>query len=108
MGYSGIALDFNTVVIFSLVLGISVDDTLQLARAGAPLKQGEERFSPARAVRRVALPVTVTSLAAAVGFGSLMLSSFPVTARLGALTGLALIVAWLADLTLASTLLSTE
>jgi predicted RND superfamily exporter protein len=106
MGYGNIALDFNTVVIISLVLGISVDDTLQLARAGAPRSPGDLRFRPARAVRSVGAPVSVTSLAAVVGFGSLAFSSFPVTARLGTLTALAVVVAWLADVTLAPLLLA--
>ena len=106
MGYGGIALDFTTVVIISLVLGISVDDTLQLAWAGAPRAPGDVRFRPAHAVRCIGAPVSVTSLAAVVGFGSLALSSFPATARLGMLSGLALVVAWLADVTLAPLLLA--
>jgi predicted RND superfamily exporter protein len=106
MGYGGIALDFTTVVIISLVLGVSVDDTLQLAWAGAARAPGDLRFRAARAVRRIGAPVSVTSLAALVGFGSLALSSFPATARLGTLTGLAVIVAWLADITLAPLLLA--
>ncbi|MGD2216536.1 MAG: MMPL family transporter [Gemmatimonadales bacterium] len=106
MGYGGIALDFNTVVVISLVLGISVDDTLQLAWAGAPRSPGNRRFRAARAVRCIGAPVSVTSLAAVVGFGSLALSSFPATARLGTLTALAVVVAWLADLTLAPLLLA--
>lgn len=105
MGYGGIALDFNTVVIISLVIGISVDDTLQLAWAGAP-RAGDVRFRSARAVSSVGAPVSVTSLVALIGFGSLALSSFPATARLGMLTGLAVIVAWLADVTLTPLLLA--
>ncbi|MEE8116936.1 MAG: MMPL family transporter, partial [Gemmatimonadales bacterium] len=104
MGFAGIALDFMMVVVFSMVLGIAVDDTLQLVLAGAPVT-GRGTFSPVRAVRRVATPVTITSLASVIGFGSLALSAFPVTGRLGLLMAVGLAVAWLADLSVTPLLL---
>ncbi len=106
MGYLGISLDFTTVVIFSMVLGVAVDDTLQLAWAGAPCTGVRETFAAHRAVYRVAKAISLTSLGAVVGFGSLLLSSFPVTGRLGGLMALGLAVAWLADITLTPLLLA--
>jgi len=99
MGYSGIPVDFGTVVVISMVIGIALDDTLQVASAVATT-------SAARAVRRVAVPVTITSIATVVGFASFALSPFPVTQRLGLLTALGLAVAWLADVTIAPLLLA--
>ena len=99
MGYLGIPVDFGTVVVTSMVIGIALDDTLQVAAAVG-------NTSPARAVRRIAAPVTITSLAAVAGFASFALSPFPVTQRLGLLTALGLTVAWAADVTLAPLLLA--
>ncbi|HDH03806.1 MAG TPA: hypothetical protein ENH15_06130 [Actinobacteria bacterium] len=93
------------VPIFSMVLGIAVDDTLQLVWAGAP-EGSFGIFAGPVAVRHVAQPITLTSLAAAVGFGSLALSPFPVTQRLGLLMAVSLSVAWLADVTVTPLLLS--
>jgi len=105
MGYLRIPLDFTTVVIFSMVLGIAVDDTLQLVWAGAP-EGSSGTFAGPVAVRHVVKPITLTSLAAAVGFVSLALSPFPVTQRLGLLMAVGLVVAWLADVTVTPLLLS--
>ncbi|MCZ6915362.1 MAG: MMPL family transporter [Gemmatimonadetes bacterium] len=105
MGFAGIGLDFMMVVVFSMVLGIAVDDTLQLVMAGVPVS-GRGTFSAVRAVRRVATPVTLTSLASVIGFGSLALSPFPVTGRLGILMAVGLAVAWLADLSVTPLLLA--
>lgn len=99
MGYLGIPIDFGTVVVISMVIGIAVDDTLQIAWASSS-------SSPAHAVRRVAAPITVTSLAAVAGFASFFFSPFPVTQRLGLLTALGIGVAWIADFTLTPLLLA--
>jgi predicted RND superfamily exporter protein len=104
MGYSGLVLDFTTVTVFSIVLGVAVDDTLHIAISARdrPGRGG----SPPLAVRRTSDAVTFTSLVAVVGFTVLWLSPFPATQRLGQLLGLGLAVAWLADVTLTPLLLA--
>ncbi len=106
MGHLGLVLDFTTVTVFSIVLGVAVDDTLHIA-IGARGQPGREG-SPPMAVRRTADAVTLTSLVAVVGFTVLWFSPFPATQRLGQLLGLGLAVAWLADITLTPLLLATR
>jgi len=102
MGHFGVVLDFTTVTVFSIVLGVAVDDTLHIAlgarrsaQAGAPM-----------AIRRTADAVTLTSLVAVIGFTALWFSPFPATQRVGQLLGLGLMTAWLADVTLTPLLLA--
>jgi predicted RND superfamily exporter protein len=102
MGHFGVVLDFTTVTVFSIVLGVAVDDTLHIAmgakrsrRGGAPL-----------AIRHTADAVTLTSLVAVIGFLALWFSPFPATQLVGRLLGLGLLTAWLADITLTPLLLA--
>jgi predicted RND superfamily exporter protein len=105
MGWCGIPLDFTTAVVLSMVLGVSVDDTIQIMWAiGTP----SGRASPAFGVRRVVIPVTVTTMAAVAGFVTLCFSAFPVTRHLGGLMAVGLTVAWLADLTLTPLILAAS
>jgi predicted RND superfamily exporter protein len=106
MGHLGLVLDFTTVTVFSIVLGVAVDDTLHIAIGAGP--EPGRGGSPSLAVRRTADAVTLTSLVAVVGFTVLWLSPFPATQRLGQLLGLGLAVAWLADITLTPLLLATR
>lgn len=106
MGYMGIAVDFTTVSVCSLVLGVAVDDTLQMTWAlRGPAAMGTTHGAPV-AVRKTASPIAIASLAMIAGCGALLLSPFPPTQRLGGLLAVGLVVALGADLTLTPLLLS--
>ncbi len=107
MGFLAIPIDFTTVSVASLVLGVAVDDTLQLTWAGRR-DEGHHRFSPGRAVRRTATPVLLGSFAMIAGALTLAFSPFPPTQRLGGLLGVGLAVALAADLTLTPLLLAAR
>ena len=106
MGILGIPLDFTTVCVASLVLGVSVDDTLQITWAGRRERPGGASFSPAWAMRRVTAPALLGMLGPIVGAAALLASPFAPTARLGGLLTLGLVVAVFADLTLTPLLLA--
>lgn len=106
MGYTGIAVDFTTVSVCSLVLGVAVDDTLQMTWAlRGPAAMGTAHGVPV-AVRKTASPISIASLVMIAGCGALLLSPFPPTQRLGGLLAVGLVVALGADLTLTPLLLS--
>jgi hypothetical protein len=100
MGFWGIHLDMGTAMVAAVVLGIAVDDTvhllLQIRRrraAGMPAERAVEA-----AVGHVGRAVVTTSLALALGFFVLTLSSWESVANFGLLSGLAILGAMLADL----------
>lgn len=108
MGYLGIPLDFTTVSVSSLVLGVAVDDTFQIAWAGTLRRSSRSSFHAPLALRRTAVPIVASSLAMALGSAGLMLSQFPPTRRLGGLLAVGLLAALLADLTLTPLLLTSR
>jgi predicted RND superfamily exporter protein len=104
MGWAGTPIDFTTISVVSLVLGVAVDDTLQIAWAGR--SNGGVRYRPSRAVRRTSAPVLLGALAMVVGAVTLTASPFGPTARLGALLAVGLLVGLVADLTLTPLLIA--
>lgn len=105
MGYVGIPIDFTTVSVTSLVLGVAVDDTLQLTWAGRGTASSRE-YHASRAVRRTAAPVLLGSIAMIVGAVTLTASPFPPTSQLGGLLAVGLATALAADLTLTPLLIA--
>ncbi len=105
MGYVGIPIDFTTVSVTSLVLGVAVDDTLQLTWAGRRTA-GHHEYQASRAVRRTAAPVLLGSIAMIVGAVTLTASPFPPTSQLGGLLAVGLATALAADLTLTPLLIA--
>jgi len=103
MGFRGIPIDFTTVSVVSLVLGVAVDDTLQLTWAGRSSGRG---YRPSIAVKRIAAPVLLGSIAMTVGALTLAASPFPPTRYIGGLLALGLLAALAADLTLTPLLIS--
>ena len=100
MGWAGRHLETLSAMVFSIGLGIAVDDTIHyLARYCAEVRAG---FSPEQAVQRTTertgRAIVHTSLVLVVGFGVLCTSAFPPN-RLFAVLGSGVIVAALvADL----------
>ncbi len=102
MGWSNIHLDVMTITIASISMGIAVDDTIHYIH----------RFEQEFKVRRnyletmykchdtIAYAMFYTTLVITVGFSILIFSNFIPTIYFGILTGLAMIVALVADLAL--------
>lgn len=100
LGLVGWLLEPSGAVVFTVALGIAVDDTLHLVvRTREELQRGLGLHEAlVNAVLHSGRAVTVTSLILCGGFGVLMLSSFPATALLGTLGALVIFVALLCDL----------
>jgi predicted RND superfamily exporter protein len=104
----GVALDFTTITILSMLLGVAADNTIHL-RWAVRREPSRPRHDPVPwAVRRVATPATLTAATTVAGFGILVLSPFPASQRVGLFMAIGLAVAWLADMTLAPVLVSFE
>jgi predicted RND superfamily exporter protein len=107
MGATGISLDLATVMIASVVLGITVDDTIHLyhgyqhrLRAGA-----SPVFAIARSFESSGRAVMAVSLLLVVQFGLLIFSDFIPTANFGLMTSVGLFSGQLFELLLLPALL---
>ncbi len=100
MGLVGLKLEPPTAVVFTVALGIAVDDSIHLlARYREELKGGAGVVGATKlSVVRAGAAVTVTTVLLAGGFGINTLSSFPGTWSIGALGSVVIITAWLCDL----------
>ncbi len=108
LGATGIPLDTTTGLLACIVLGIAVDDTIHfLTRFNHEARVRTSELEGARhAVRFVARPVTVTTLALCVGLLVLTASELQNQVRFGALGASVLAIAWLVDLTFTPALCS--
>jgi predicted RND superfamily exporter protein len=108
MGYWGIRLDMGTAMVAAVVLGIAVDDTVHLLvqiRRRRAAGDSADRAVEA-AVAHVGRAVVTTSIALALGFFVLTLSSWESVASFGVLSGLAILGAMVADLVVLPALVS--
>ncbi|MDQ8187734.1 MMPL family transporter [Pelagicoccus sp. SDUM812002] len=100
MGWAGIALDFMTMTIASVAMGISVDDTIHYAHRYQ--KEISHGHSPADAVKRthrsVGYAMLYTTIVIVTGFSLLVFSDFIPSVWFGLLTALSISIALLADL----------
>ena len=99
MGAAGIALSTGTVMVASVVIGVAVDDTLHYS-----WRYRRERASGAEAAVRAAtsstgVALTVTTAVLVLGLWVGALGSFMPTVYFSLLSGVAMIVALLCDLT---------
>lgn len=109
LGLTGWQLDPTPAVIFTVALGIAVDDTLHmLARTLEERRAGLE-LEPAvrRAILHSGRAVGITSIILMGGFGVNMLSSFQATTVLGALGAAVIFAALIADVFVLPALLVT-
>lgn len=106
MGWMGIDLNFSTVTVFSIALGIAVDSTIHyLARLRLEVARDPEPVGAMRrAVRGAGAPIIFTTLLLLLGFGSILTSNFVFTFHFGLLGGFALLTALLGDLFVAPAL----
>ncbi|TAF33919.1 MAG: hypothetical protein EAZ57_04265 [Cytophagales bacterium] len=110
MGFFNVALKPSTAIIFSIVLGITVDNTVHfLARYKLALEETEGEVLPAVLVsmHETAHSMIYTSIVLFAGFIIFIWSDFGGTRALGALTSLTLFVALVTNLTLLPVLLIT-
>ncbi len=108
MGVMGWLLDPTPAVIFTVALGIAVDDTLHLMIRTREEMANGNRLKPAvrNAVLHSGRAVLITSIILAGGFGVNALSSFSATRILGMLGSTVIVTALLCDLFLLPALLS--
>ncbi len=110
MGYFGIPIKPSTVLIFSIALGISVDNTIQfLSRYRLQLKhhKWEIRESVIAAISETGFSMIYSSVVLFFGFIIFVLSSFGGTQSLGYLIGFTLVVALLSNLFILPSLILT-
>lgn len=110
MGWSGIPLKPSTLLVFSIALGISVDDTIHyLAKYRQELKskQWDLKECVLMAVRESGLGMFYTSIVLFCGFSVFLFSQFGGTQALGLLISLTLLVAMITNLLILPSLLLT-
>jgi predicted RND superfamily exporter protein len=100
MGLLGIHLDMGTAMVAAVVLGISDDDTVHvLTTFGKHRRAGlDPSAAIQRAMREVGAAVITASFALSIGFAAMSFSQWQSVASFGLLSGIAILVALLADL----------
>jgi len=107
MGWIGLPLDLMTITITAITIGIAVDDTIHYVhRFHEELpRDGDYRATVRRCHGSIGKAMYYTSLVIIAGFSILALSNFNPSVYFGLLTGLAMLVALLSNLTLLPALL---
>jgi predicted RND superfamily exporter protein len=100
MGYLGINLDVATIMVASVAIGISVDDTIHfLYRFKSEFKKdGDHYLAIQRTLSGVGRALIFTTVVATCGFLIFCLSSFKPIQYFGLLTGISMISALAANL----------
>lgn len=110
MGYFGISIKPSTILVFSIALGISVDDTIHFLakyRQELELTGWSIRRSVMKALREVGVSMIYTSVVLFCGFSIFIASTFGGTQALGLLISITLFVAMFANLLILPSLLLT-
>ena len=109
MGWMEIPLDIMTITIAAITIGIAVDDTIHyMHRFLVEIPKDNDYIATMkRCHASIGRAMYYTSITVIVGFSILALSSFMPTIYFGLLTGLAMTVALIANLTLLPVLLIT-
>ena len=110
MGFTGIPIKPSTILIFSIALGISVDNSIQyLSRYRLQLKHshGDIPSSVISALKETGYSMIYSSTVLFFGFGIFVLSSFGGTQALGFLISFTLLVAGLLNMFILPSLLLT-
>jgi predicted RND superfamily exporter protein len=107
MGWLNIPLDMMTITIAAISLGIAVDDTIHYIHRFKHEFQTDHKYLPTmhRCHGSIGHAMYYTSVTIIIGFSILTLSNFMPSVYFGLLTGLAMLVALLAALTLLPRLL---
>jgi len=109
MGWFGIPLDMMTITIAAITIGIAVDDTIHYIYRFQEefAKNGDYRATLEICHSSIGRAIYYTSITVTFGFSILTLSNFIPTIYFGLLTGVAMIVALLNNLTLLPALIMT-
>jgi len=102
MGYMGIAIKPSTAVIFTISLGIAIDDSIHyLARFRVEYLHRRAMWpSLATTTVKTGRAIIITSMILIAGFGTLISSTFTSTAMMGLLICITIVAALIADLLL--------
>jgi len=102
MGWLGIPLDIMTITIAAISIGIGVDNTIHYTHRVREefAREGNYWTAVERSHGSVGRALYYTSITVTLGFSILVLSNFIPTIYFGLLTGLAMLVALIANLTL--------
>ena len=107
MGWAGIPLDMMTITIAAITVGIGVDDTIHYIHRFKIeiVKDYDYDAAVLRSHGSIGNAMYYTTITIILGFSILVLSNFVPTIYFGLLTGLAMLIALTADLTLLPQLL---
>ena len=107
MGYMGWNLDYFRLMLASVTMGISVDDTIHfLARLRVIFaEKGNYKEALRETMHEVGIPLTITSFALIVAFSSYLISEVTILASFGILLSLSVFVGWIVELLLTPTLM---
>jgi len=110
MGFSGIPIKPSTIIVFSIALGISVDNAIQyLSRYRHELKvnDGAIKISALNALREAGFSMIYTSIILVLGFSVFIVSEFGGTQALGVLISTTLLIAMFFNVLVLPSLLLT-
>lgn len=110
MGFAGIPIKPSTILIFSIALGISVDNSIQfLSRYRLQLKHSNHNipYSVISALKETGYSMIYSSTVLFFGFGIFILSTFGGTQALGMLVSITLLVAGLLNMFVLPSMLLT-
>jgi len=109
MGLIGLPLDLMTITVAAITIGIGVDDTIHYVHRFREefKKDGIYLAAMLRSHRSIGMALYYTSVTIIFGFSILVASNFMPTVHFGVLTGLAMFVALISNLTLLPVLLVT-
>jgi hypothetical protein len=110
MGFSGIPIKPSTIIVFSIALGISVDNAIQyLSRYRHELKanNGAIKLSALNALREAGFSMIYTSIVLVLGFSVFIVSEFGGTQALGILISTTLLIAMFFNIMVLPSLLLT-
>jgi uncharacterized protein len=110
MGFAGIPIKPSTIIVFSIALGISVDNAIQyLSRYRHELKinNGAIKLSAINALREAGFSMIYTSIVLVLGFSVFIVSEFGGTQALGILISTTLLIAMFFNVMVLPSLLLT-
>lgn len=110
MGFTGIPIKPSTIIVFSIALGISVDNAIQyLSRYRHELKvnNGAIKLSALNALREAGFSMIYTSIVLVLGFSVFIVSEFGGTQALGILISTTLLIAMFFNIMVLPSLLLT-
>ncbi len=108
MGWTGIRIDIFTMLTGSVAIGLAVDDTIHFLHNFYREfdRTGDARGSVRRTLETTGQALLTTSIVLSLGFGTFLLASMPTLQLFGAVTALAIILAFLADILVAPALVT--